>query len=138
MYRTRKAELSYIKNQKEKGTGCPFCNLPDREVVKKYKNAYLIKNIFGYNIWDRKRVADHLMFISKEHIASFGKLDEALRTEYLKTTQAYLEKGYDVFTRATDSTIRSQPHFHTHFIKTKGKSLTMVNFNSDPYFLFFK
>lgn len=138
MYRTRRAELRYIKNKNQKGTECPFCNLTNGEIVKKYKNAYLIKNIFRYNIWDRKRVVDHLMFISKEHITSFGKLDKNSGGEYLKTTQTYLEKGYDVFTRATNSGIRTQPHFHTHFIKTTDEPLKMVNFNSDPYFLFFK
>lgn len=138
MYRTRTAELRYIKSRNTREKSCPFCDLQGREIVKKCKNLYLIKNIFGYDIWDRKKVTDHLMIIPKKHLTSFKELDKDSTLEHIRLIKEYSEKGYDAFTRATSSTIRTQPHFHTHLIKTKGNPLKIMNFNADPYFLFFK
>lgn len=137
MYRTKKSEQRY-KKAKQLETKCPFCNLEEDRIVSKKSNIYVIKNIYGYDIWDRRKVAEHLLIIPSKHLTSFSEINKKDSLDFMEILMEYSAEGYDIFTRATNSKTKSQPHFHTHLIKPKGKVYSSVSFNADPYLLKFK
>ncbi|KKR81087.1 MAG: hypothetical protein UU73_C0003G0040 [Candidatus Daviesbacteria bacterium GW2011_GWA1_41_61] len=136
MYRTKKSEDRYQQYRKTESR-CPFCTLSGERIIEETKSFYLIKNIYGYDIWDRRKVKIHLLLISKNHIAALQEIEKDMVQEYTDILKKYSERGFDIFTRATVSLTKSQPHFHTHLIKTTGRLLKSVHFNEDPYFLHF-
>lgn len=137
MYRTKKSELRYVRNKK-KQVNCPFCILSNERIIEETKNFYLIKNIYGYDIWDRRKVKVHLLVISKNHVVALQEIKEDMFQEYMDILGKYSDDGYDIFTRTTVSLTKTQPHFHTHLIKTTGKLLNSIHFDKDPYSLNFK
>lgn len=138
MYRVKKAEFRYKKKQVNNENKCDFCDPWAIEVIDQTENFYILKNIFPYNIWDRRKVKTHLLIASKDHHESFEQFPLSLHKEYIAILKNYSSQGFDVFTRGTGSIIKTVSHFHTHLIKTYGKKLTIVNFQDDPYELNFK
>lgn len=137
MYRLPQNELRYLKYL-EGDKGCYFCNPEPKIIVDKLNNFYIMKNNFPYDIWDSQKVKKHLLIVSKEHLSNLSSKDKNLLSEYSYLINKYLKQGYDIFTRSTKSASRSQAHFHTHLIKTSGKTVTSLNFNSKPYKLTIK
>ncbi len=136
MYRLPNHEIKY-KNHLVKELGCPFCNPNPKQVLKRIGNFYLIKNIYGYDLWDRRRVVDHLLIVPKKHAKDFKSVGKGDIETYFKIMAKYSGSGYDIFTRAASSRTKSQSHFHTHLIKTSGKLAKIINFSDDPYNLSF-
>src|SRR3990167_821177 len=104
MYRSTKNENSYHKYRKGE-KGCYFCEPKPHIVVSKTKNFYISKNNFPYDFWDGQKVVEQLLL------------------EYGELVNKYSNQGFDIYTRTPNSPSRSQPHFHTHLIKTTGKKL---------------
>lgn len=137
MYRTRRSELRYIKDRKLQND-CALCNLPNEQIIGIHNDFLVIKNIYGYDIWDRRKVIDHLMIVSKSHASDFNGLHKKSLKEYLKLLIEYSLSGYDLFTRASQSAMKTQPHFHTHLIKPDGNIFNVIKFNCEPYSLTFR
>lgn len=136
MYRIKKAELRYKKEQAK--NSCPFCDSAAVEIIAQTENFYILKNIFPYNIWDRRKVKNHLLVVSKKHHESLHEIDRNLIGEYAAIISNYAGLGFDVFTRGKGSITKTVAHFHTHLIKTYGKKFNKVHFHADPYELNFK
>lgn len=138
MYRIKKAELRYKKKQINNTNKCDFCDPSAIAIISQTENFYIIKNIFPYNIWDRRKVKTHLLVASKGHLRGLEEISAKLLKEYITILKNYSGEGFDMFTRSTESVIKTVEHFHTHLIKTYGKKLEEVNFTADPYELNFK
>lgn len=137
MYRLRHHELRY-KKARHLEKDCPFCGSVADRLVKKTKYFYIIKNIYGYDLWDRRKVVEHLLIIPKKHQIDLKKITGEAAIEYTKLLTNYIDKGYDVYTRTTNAQTKSQTHFHTHLIKATGKLARIVHFNEDPYYIYIK
>lgn len=112
---------------------CPFCGPKTEEIVSETPNFYVLKNIFGYDAWDQKQVHDHLMIVPKSHDDNFINITPEVSHEYLELVNDFANQGYDVFTRSTSSITKTQPHLHTHLIKTSDQKITKLEFSSSPY-----
>lgn len=127
MYRTKtNQEIANKAAKQAKLDGCVFCDTEPKAAILKYQHFYIIKNRYPYDFWDYRQVEEHLLLIPHVHTDSLEKIPEKANKDYLALIQGYQAEGYDVFTRAYTSIIKSQPHLHTHLIKTTGDRLEIM------------
>ena len=74
-----------------------------------------------YDVWELRRVVDHLLVISKRHVGSLGALNDTEKLDHLNLIAEYEAAGYNVYARGVGSLQRSAAHQHTHLIKTGSK-----------------
>jgi|SRR3989344_6132996 len=134
MYRLTKNENLYHEYRKTE-KGCYFCEPESHVVLLKFKNFYISKNNFPYDFWDSQKVLEHLLIVSKEHLSTLNSKNKDVVLEYADLINKYSNKGFDIYLRAKNSPSRSQVHFHTHLIKTDGKKIKSLKFDSNPYIL---
>lgn len=139
MYRTRKSKKIYnpqkVKKTIQNGAEpCPFCgNIPKANIVQQSQQYLIIKNIYGYQYWEAMDVIDHLIIIPKRHVETISQLSVAEKTALINLIAKYEKKGYNVYAREPDNTIKSIPHQHTHLIKTNNKRATLFIHTKKPY-----
>jgi ATP adenylyltransferase len=134
--RSRKEEKVYKKYLKMTDHSiCSFCPIKagEDQFVEETKNFKIIKNIFAYSIWDGQKVVDHLMVTPKKHTDSLAAMAPAEKIEYVDIIEKYESQGYNIYSRAPASAIKSIPHQHTHLIKTEGDSKRFVFLLRKPY-----
>lgn len=127
--RSRKEEEKYKRHRRKLAPDqCQFCEITDKssQFVTKTKHFKVIKNIFGYSLWDGQKVIDHLLIIPKKHTDNLSNMGSAQKVEYVNLLQRYEKKGYSVYARAPVSVMKSVPHQHTHLIKTTGKPVNFI------------
>ena len=138
--RSRKEVKSYKKYMKDKpgAKGCVFCNVDKgaEQLVLETKYFKLIRNIFGYSLWDSQPVADHLMIVPKKHTDSLNDLPQESAIEFVKLLGEYEAKHYNVYARAPSSAMKTVVHQHTHLIKPSGKPRKLVFLLRKPYIRF--
>lgn len=88
-----------------------------------------------YDIWEYRDVEDHLLLIPNRHVRSLNDLNKQEQAEIIQLIGEYEDKGYNVYARAKDSTMRSVGHQHTHLIKTKHRIARFSLFIKKPYWL---
>lgn len=88
------------------------------EVVEVGEKMVVLKNLFPYTMWDDQTVYDHLMVIPRTHQSTLAELTEEDRIEWMHFVATYEARGYSSYTRAPHNSSRSQPHLHTHLLKT--------------------
>lgn len=133
MYRHPDIQKKYDEDRKISQKECVFCEVESDCVIEEYTHFRIIKNIYPYHMWDLKQVEEHLMIVPKHHTEGFDGFKEESFEEYLKITTSYSNSGYDLFTRTTKSSRKTQPHFHTHLIRTSGSIRKKLYFEEDPY-----
>lgn len=135
--RSTKEESDYKKHRSVAGENCPFCSIDSHHPQFISETVYflIIKNRFPYSVWDGQVVLEHLMIIPKVHTDTLEDLPEDARDEYLNVTNHYEQNGYDIYTRAKQSTSRSVTHHHTHFIKTDHRQLRFVFMTRWPFYV---
>lgn len=138
MYRTRKNIRQYKphKNREQLKTGkkaCPFCTLPDTQIVASGAHMLVIKNIFPYQFWDFMKVTDHLMVVPKRHVESIHELKPAERLDLIDLLADFQSKGYNMYAREQGNVIKSVPHQHTHLIKCDSKTAKLFVYLRRPY-----
>ncbi|HEX6462094.1 MAG TPA: hypothetical protein VFZ58_02340 [Candidatus Saccharimonadales bacterium] len=132
MYHSRKSRQTYKSYPKVKA--CSFCNENELAVIiKQTLHARVIENRVSYDLWDLQGVTDHLMVLPKRHVSSLAELNETERLDLINLIAEYESKGYSVYARAPLSPTRSQPHQHTHLIKTNKKLVRASFYISKPY-----
>ena len=130
--RSTKQQHEYQRNTNEdQGKGCPFCAMSEGhpQFVRETEYLKVIKNRCPYSLWDDQGVVDHLMIVPKQHIGKLGSLNSEASHEFIRLIDEYEEKGYSFYARAPHSTMRSEPHQHTHLMKLdqkKRKFLLMI------------
>lgn len=139
--RNRRESNYYKKYRGILPTGtCQFCDLTaDKgEVVQVTEYFWIITNMFPYTSWDDQRVEDHLMIIPKKHTETLSDLTPEEANEYVHLLGSYEARGYNVYARAPQSTIKTVPHQHTHLIKPKGKRIKAMIYVDKPYVRFIR
>lgn len=130
-----KVYRKYLKNKDSRH--CPFCELDDSsdQCIKTTKSFKVLKNIFPYSIWDSQRVEDHLMVVPKKHTDSLKDFNAEEAKEFLELLSLYEERGYNIYARAPESTVKSIFHQHTHLIKTNPFFKRMVLSVQKPFYI---
>ncbi len=139
MLRSREARNNYAKYRKSQpAQACDFCNPDPAKVVQTKKYFYVLPNLFSYDLWDYKQVAEHLLLIPKRHVKSMTEFTRAERIELVDTMAEWEAKGYSVFARTDESSAKTVPHQHTHLIKTTGPFVKQIIYNEKPYVLWYR
>ena len=128
---TSKRKDSYYQKHPKDGD-CQFCKMPDNKVIKQIGKFIVIRNMFGYDIFDMCEVTDHLMIIPVNHIDNLTTLSKQERLDFLDIMDDYEKAGYNVFFREPQSAIRTVDHHHTHLLKL-GKEINHLTFTREPY-----
>lgn len=135
---SQKTYVTYLKKISQ--SPCQFCEFTEKsqQTIAHKKTHLIIKNIFGYDIWDDNDVVDHLMIVPKRHIVSISEMNKNEQTEYIQTISQYEKKGYSVYARAPQNISKSIVHQHTHLIKLGEKRKKIKLFLRKPHFLVYK
>ena len=133
MHHLRKTHKRYRSYPKP--DGCPFCNPAiEEEIIHMGKHAYVVPNRTFYDIWELRKVVDHVLVVPKRHVASFAELPAADLKEIIDLIADYEGKGYDVYARGGNNPMRSiTGHQHTHLFKTEGKRGRLLFYLRKPY-----
>jgi diadenosine tetraphosphate (Ap4A) HIT family hydrolase len=138
VYRSRSAEKSYRKYLANKDASiCDFCAIQkdSDQYIAETASFKIIKNRFPYTIWDWQRVEEHIMLIPKTHHATLSDLSEGQAIEYMHLIHEYEQQGYNLYTRAPNSKVKSVVHQHAHLIKTGGPTKKFILQIEKPYLL---
>lgn len=140
--RRRGNEKRYIEHRrKNKSSGCDFCRLVETDtsqVVSRHRHCLVIKNLFGYDIWDDHGVEEHLMIIPKRHVDSLANLTDEEMAEYIKILTKYEKLCYSIYARSPGNTSKSIVYQHTHLIKIDDKSKKWIFYLKKPHVLWIK
>ena len=130
--KTHKRYKSYGPSQ-----GCDFCDAEHTapRIVQELEHAYVIPNRTFYDVWEMRRVTDHLLIIPKRHVLHLSQLSKAERADIINAMAQYEAEGYQIYARSPDSGARSVPHQHTHLIKTDNRPGRALLFLRRPYIL---
>lgn len=111
---------------------CVFCKSKKDELVVETKHFVILRNLFGYDIFDMCEVEDHLMLIPKKHSDNLDVLTKEERLEFMNIAIQYEKKGYNIFFREPHSIIKTVDHHHTHLLKL-GKRVKLIEYTKEPY-----
>lgn len=140
--RRRGTEKRYIESQrKSKPGGCVFCQLADNDtsqIISTYQHCMVIKNLFGYDVWDDHGVEEHLMIIPKRHVDSLADLSKEELADYMKILIKYEKLGYSIYARSPGNITKSVVHQHTHLIKIDNKRKTFKIYLRRPHILWMR
>lgn len=134
--RSRREELAYATYLRSLASDvCVFCAIKkdSEQLIEQTKYFKVIKNIFGYSLWDGMAVEDHIMVTPKKHTDSLDDMTDAQKVEYVNVISRYEQQGYNVYARAPVSSAKSIVHQHTHLIKTTGRSKRFILLLRKPY-----
>lgn len=128
----------HIKNKTD--ASCEFCKFDTKseQVIAARGTMFLVKNIFGYDIWDENDVTDHLMIVPKRHVVSLSELTDKERKTFMELVAEYESQGYSLYARAPQNIIKSVVHQHTHLIKLGQKRKKFHFFLRKPHILLYK
>lgn len=113
---------------------CALCDLKNSEVVDTNEHITIVKNKYPYDIWEHRKVVDHLLIVPKVHAKSLTELPNEFKHSMLSLISEYETKGYDVYARSGNSNLRSvSDHQHTHLIKTEGDCAKVSVYIKRPY-----
>jgi diadenosine tetraphosphate (Ap4A) HIT family hydrolase len=134
MYHYRKTRKMY--KSFPKAAHCHFCDVREmKEILEETEYARVIRNRVSYDIWEMRKVIDHLMVIPKRHARSLNDLTDPERLDIMKLLGKYEADHYNVYARSIESMTRSVDHQHTHLIKTTSKLGKVLIFLHKPYIL---
>lgn len=137
MVRSRAAEKRYLHQRKTThSNGCAFCDLVKNggdQVVKKTAHCLIIKNIFGYDIWDGCGVIEHLMIIPQQHTASLADLSHEERVDYMDQLAQFEAQNYSLYARSPGNITKSVTHQHMHLIKIDNRRKKFLLYLHRPH-----
>lgn len=138
MLHYRKTKTKYKKhNAADRMHGeCTFCRDGTLEkIVYENKTMFVIPNRVSYDMFEGRKVTDHVMVIPKAHHESFGAFNDQEKIDAMTIIADYEARGYNVYARGVDSPSRSVKHQHTHLIKLVDKSSNLIIYARKPYVL---
>lgn len=137
MLHYRKTKLTYNRHRTNDQTltVCAFCDIANEHIVAENDTMFVIPNRVSYDMFEGRRVVDHVMVIPKLHRESTAEFTAAERSDVMLLIGEYESKGYNVYMRGVDSPSRSVKHQHTHLIKLRTKSSQFVLYAHKPYIL---
>lgn len=123
-------------NTKQDCTLCVERNLDT--VIHMGDTMYVVKNRVQYDMFEGRRVEDHLLVMPKTHKESTAEFTSDEGKELLAIIAEYEAKGYGFYGRGVGSPTRSVKHQHTHLIKLIPKRPKFVVVVNKPYFVLSK
>jgi diadenosine tetraphosphate (Ap4A) HIT family hydrolase len=138
MLHYRKTKISYKKHNAidRTRTDCTFCRDETQgRVVYENTTMFVIPNRVSYDMFEGRKVTDHVMVIPKLHHESFSAFNDQEKIDVMTIIADYESRGYNVYARGVGSPSRSVKHQHTHLIKLVEKPSSVVIFARKPYFL---
>ena len=143
MARTRAMDRAYIKSRRNrpKRDGCVFCNLikdKSDQIISQHRHCLVIKNLFGYALWDGCGVSEHLMVIPRRHVCGLYELADVEMAQYMRIATKYEKRGYVLYARAPGSATGSVAHQHMHLIKLDDTYKKLLFFVRRPHILWMK
>ncbi len=138
MLHYRKTKRNYNNHRKADKTKdtCGFCEAETKERhVMETETTMVLPNRVSYDMFEGRRVIEHLMVIPKAHRESFAEFTDQERLETMQVIGEYEAKGYNVYARGVGSISRSMVHQHTHLIKLSQRSSRAILFLKQPYVL---
>ena len=134
MFHYRTTRNRYASYPRPKG--CSFCTAiePDHLQAETAHHTILTNRVM-YDVWELRRVTDHLLVIPKRHVKGLGELTNAEKLDHINIIAEYELKGYNVYARGIGSLQRSVEHQHTHLIRTGSKQARGSLSIKKPYFL---
>jgi diadenosine tetraphosphate (Ap4A) HIT family hydrolase len=134
MYHKRKTRNIYKNFPKPQA--CQFCDVAEmKEIIEETPHARVIKNRVFYDMWELRKVVDHLMVVPQRHVRSLNELSDAERLDIMKLLGKYEAAHYNVYARSVESVGRSVPHEHTHLIKTEDTAGRALCYLQKPYMM---
>lgn len=96
---------------------------------------FVVKNRVSYDMFEGKKVLDHVMVIPKTHHESLRNFTDAEKIDAMNIMAEYEGRGYNVYARGVGSSTRSVSHQHTHMLKLSDKQATFMLYARKPYVL---
>jgi len=96
---------------------------------------FVLPNRVSYDVFEGRKVTDHLMIIPKRHVEKFEDFTDEEALEFVRMSAKYEADGYNVYARGMGNVSRSVLHQHTHLIKTDANRTRAIFFVRKPYFL---
>jgi ATP adenylyltransferase len=134
----RKTRKKYAKhNSADKHqTVCTFCNEDTRaRIIEENDTMFVIANRVSYDMFEGRKVTDHLMVIPKRHVETVIEFTDQEKLDQMNVAGEYEAKGYNVYARGVGSVTRSVKHQHTHLIKLVDKKSKVIIYSRKPHFL---
>lgn len=138
MLHYRKTKIVYKKHNAADivRNDCGFCRNETRSrVLYENKTMFVIPNRVSYDMFEGRRVIDHVMVIPKEHHESFAVFNDQEKIDAMTIIADYESRGYNVYARGVGSPSRSVKHQHTHLIKLTEKPSNLIIYARKPYLL---
>jgi diadenosine tetraphosphate (Ap4A) HIT family hydrolase len=138
MLHYRKTKLNYKKHNAadRERRDCTFCREEtQRRIVGENDTMFVIPNRVSYDMFEGRKVIDHVMVIPKAHHESFQVFNDKEKIDAMTIIAEYEAKGYNVYARGVGSPSRSVKHQHTHLIKMIDKPSNLIIYARKPYLL---
>lgn len=138
MHHYRKTKTIYSKhNISDAVQGvCNFCHIETKEkILYENETMYVVANRVSYDMFEDRKVTEHLMVIPKKHHDSIQTFSDEEKCDAMDVMGEYESKGYSVYARGYGSTTRSVVHQHTHLIKLVDKPSRVIIYARKPYVL---
>lgn len=138
MLHYRKTKITYKKHNAADvvSEGCTFCrDETQSRVVHENKTMFVIPNRVSYDMFEGRKVTDHVMVIPKLHHESFTAFSDQEKVDAMTIIADYESRGYNVYARGVGSPSRSVKHQHTHLIKMIDKPSSLIIYARRPYLL---
>lgn len=135
-YRKTKVKYNSHNNADKKVQSCGFCDAEtSARHVYETDTIAVIPNRVSYDMFEGRRVTEHLMVIPKQHRESFVDFTQQEQLETMQVIAKYETEGYNIYARGVGSISRSMKHQHTHLIKLSQRTSNAVFYIKRPYFL---
>lgn len=134
----RKTKHSYVRlnHLDTKSAVCTLCNEENMSrIVYQNDTMFVLPNRVAYDVFEGRRVLDHLMVAPKRHAESIYVFTNEEKLDFATIIGEYEAKGYNIYARSVDSSSRSVRHQHTHLIKLDHRKVKLMVFAQKPYFL---
>jgi diadenosine tetraphosphate (Ap4A) HIT family hydrolase len=141
VYHFRKTKKKYSKlNAGDKKVSiCTLCNENNKpNVIKDNDTMLVLRNRVSYDIFEGRRVTDHLMIVPKRHVEKVGEFTDKEKLDFMSLAGEYEAQGYNVYARGMGNISRSVKHQHTHLIKTTSQKTKAVLYIAKPHILIHK
>jgi len=137
MYHFRKTRKHYTKlNKADKHLdGCTFCTGLSVNIIAESETMVVVPNRVSYDVFEGRRVLEHLMIIPKRHVESIHHFTKQEKMDMVDFAGEYEAIGYNVYARGAGSVTRSVNHQHTHLIKLDNKKRKLIFYLRKPYIL---
>lgn len=116
--------------------GCTFCReVGSDKTIFENETMFVIPNRVKYDMFEGRKVIDHLMVVPKRHRESLADFTDKEKLDQMTVAGEYEAQGYNVYARGRGSISRSVDHQHTHLIKLSDKKPSFIFFAEKPRIL---